>query len=540
MKRLMTHSLRWLGLALLAGMLASCGGGQESSATSATPLKLRQQDAVVDAALCAAAPSSTDMAYTQVSSQCLRSYTGLASRLAQARQLASAAPFTASTLMDWAQATFPQLFPGAPADQAGSGFVYRYYPLTQTFIAVAGDLVYVLGPITGNQLAYLGTLTGFSCSVYPGTCAATNNVQTLTVDPGPSGSDVNVLYTDVTICIPGSTTQCQTIDHVIVDTGSTGLRILASVLSPNLNLPLMAASSSQTLANCAQFVDNTFLWGPMTTADVAMAGEKAASVPIQIVGDARVGSAPRACSNGGSATNTPETFGANGIIGLSVFKEDCGPGCASTTSNGFYYACAGSTCVNSKAALAQQLKNPITFFAADNNGVIINLPAVAQAGAASVTGTMIFGIGTQSNNQVTSETVLTLDSSGDFTTVLAGKTMPNSFIDSGSNGIFFDPGGIAICSNASAAPGFYCPATRQTLQAVNTGSNGVSSTVSFSVDNASNLVSNSSNSAFAGLAGPMGDSTSMDWGLSFFYGRRVITAIETQSTPKGTGPWVAY
>ena len=252
MKRLMTHSLRWLGLALLAGMLASCGGGQESSATGATPLKLRQQDAVVDAALCTAASTSTDMAYTRVKNQCLRSYTGLAGRLAQARQLASATPFTASTLMDWAQATFPQLFPGAPTDQAGSGFVYRYYPLTQTFIAVAGDLVYVLGPITGNQLAYLGTLASFSCSVYPSTCTPTNNVQTLTVDAGPSGSDVNVLYTDVTICTPGSPTQCQTIDHVIVDTGSTGLRILASVLSPSLNLPLMAASSSQTLANCAQ------------------------------------------------------------------------------------------------------------------------------------------------------------------------------------------------------------------------------------------------------------------------------------------------
>ena len=40
---------------------------------------------------------------------------------------------------------------------------------------------------------------------------------------------VNILYVNVTICAPGSTTNCQTIDHVQVDTGSQGLRILSSV-----------------------------------------------------------------------------------------------------------------------------------------------------------------------------------------------------------------------------------------------------------------------------------------------------------------------
>ncbi len=401
-------SLRWAAVAALAGTLASCGGGEASSDSTVTAQQLRQQDAVVDAALC----SSGEAGYTLVHDQCLRSSSLLASRLAQARQLAGVVPFTASTLMDWAQSSFPALFPGSPADQAGNGFIYRFYPQTQTFLAVAGDAVYVLGPVTGNQLLYVGSMSGFNCSANPSTCAV-NNVAALTVDAGPSGSDVNILYTDVTICMPGSTTQCQTIDHIIVDTGSSGLRVLAGVLSPALaGLPLTPASSTQSLMNCAQFVDGSFLWGPVVTADVSMAGEKATSVPIQVVGDSRFGSAPRACSSGSTATNTPESFGANGIIGLSVFKEDCGPGCVSLTNNGFYYACSGVACVNSRAALAQQLKNPVAQFPKDNNGVIIILPSAAQNGAVSISGSMLFGIGTQGNNQMGSEAVLTLGQLG--------------------------------------------------------------------------------------------------------------------------------
>jgi hypothetical protein len=33
------------------------------------------------------------------------------------------------------------------------------------------------------------------------------------------------------VCVPGSTSDCQTIDHVLVDTGSTGLHLIGSVLT---------------------------------------------------------------------------------------------------------------------------------------------------------------------------------------------------------------------------------------------------------------------------------------------------------------------
>ncbi|MDQ1387146.1 MAG: hypothetical protein QOF56_600, partial [Acidobacteriaceae bacterium] len=51
--------------------------------------------------------------------------------------------------------------------------------------------------------------------------------------------------------------------------------------------------------------------------------------------------------------------------------------------------------------------------------------------------------------------------------------------------------------------------------------------------------------AFSQLGGPdtfPGTKTQsyFDWGLPFFYGRNVYTAIETKSTPGGTGPYWAY
>jgi hypothetical protein len=61
------------------------------------------------------------------------------------------------------------------------------------------------------------------------TSPTASNVVSVVVDAGPLPTtypDVNTLFTTVTVCVPGSTTSCQTIDHIQVDTGSYGLRIL--------------------------------------------------------------------------------------------------------------------------------------------------------------------------------------------------------------------------------------------------------------------------------------------------------------------------
>src|SRR5690349_12125495 len=62
------------------------------------------------------------------------------------------------------------------------------------------------------------------------------NVMPISLGRGPRGTAFNSPFVSVTICIPGTAT-CQTIDQVLLDTGSSGLRIAASALRSGMDLP---------------------------------------------------------------------------------------------------------------------------------------------------------------------------------------------------------------------------------------------------------------------------------------------------------------
>jgi hypothetical protein len=367
-----------------------------------------------------------------------------------------------------------------------------------------------------------------------------SNVVSVVVDAGPTSTspDVNTLFTTVTVCVPGTST-CQTIDHVQVDTGSFGLRLLASVLT--LALPVQTLTNGASLVECTAFVDG-YSWGPVALADVQISDEMASSVPVQVIGDPNFTNVPANCSSVGMAEDTVAAFGANGILGVGVFAQDCGSGCVTTVDNDVYYSCTSTLCEPTTVALANQVPDPVTLFAMDNNGVIIQLPTVAAQGAATVTGSMIFGIDTQTNNKSGSQTVLTVDSAfGDFTTVFNGQTLNQSFFDTGSNGLYFNDTSIAACSQTGLTD-FYCPASAQSFSATLQGQNNVSANVSFSVGDADTLGGNDASLvAFPTLAGPYTSSAdTFDWGLPFYFGRTVYTAFESKTTSVGTGPYVAF
>jgi hypothetical protein len=372
-----------------------------------------------------------------------------------------------------------------------------------------------------------------------GTVVTGANVLPVVVDSGPADNSVNTLFTSVTLCVPGSTTQCQTIDHIQVDTGSYGLRVLGSVLT--LTLPVTQAADGNSLSECTQFVDG-YSWGPVASADVQLAGEKAASVPIQVIGAASFPAAPAACSSTGAEEDTVAEFGANGVLGIGVFEQDCGSYCAQNASSGYYYSCSQSACVQVAAPLSNQVANPVPLFATDNNGTLIDLPTVPSPGATTITGSLIFGIDTQTNNASGKQTVLTVDADyGEFTTVFDGATLDASFLDSGTNGLFFNDSNITACSSADFS-GFYCPATSQSFTATMQGANGVTATPAFTVDNAQTQATNHPTyTALTGLAGTYSSANdTFDWGLPFYYGRRVATGIENHTTAAGTGPYVAF
>ena len=365
-----------------------------------------------------------------------------------------------------------------------------------------------------------------------------NNVAPAVVDRGPSGAQsVNVLYTTITLCKPG-TTVCQTIDHIEVDTGSTGLRIVSSVLDPTLMLPAQMASNGNPVVECYQYSDG-FNWGPVVTADVQIGGEIANAVPIQIAGGAASTPVPAACSSAGTEEDTVSAFGGNGLIGLGFQTADCGSACASTTAprTGAYYSCAGTTCTAASVQAANQVQNPVALFPSDNNGVAITLPAIDPGGQATVTGSLIFGIGTQSNNGLGSAQILTLDANGQFTTVYNGQTLAESFIDSGSLAYGFPDSSIP--QGSGNLTGFYCPTSVLNLTATSTGQNKVGISTPFVVGNASVLYVNG-DAALNDLAITAFTPDYFDWGLPFFYGRTVFTAISGATTPGGSGPYFAY
>ena len=397
---------------------------------------------------------------------------------------------------------------------------------------------------------------------------ASNNSTQLVVDSGPlelnnlNLADEDVPFITVTVCVPGTAT-CQNIDHVEVDTGSEGLRIVAPVLS--LSLP-QQTSGANAIAECVQFGDLTYGWGPVATADIQIAGEVAKSVPIQIL-EQNFQTTPTSCSSGqtgGQLFDIP-SLGAKALLGVGVFRQDCGFGCASGAPAGAYYTCDGTNCTPTSESLTAQVQNPVWMFPTDNNGVMITLQSVPDTGQTSVSGTLTFGIGTQSNNGLGSAAVLPVDpGTGNFAAQFmgtlyndfngSGSGHGSSFIDSGSNGLFFldsatlsNQFGLNIpdCpqSGPNALMGFYCPGTTQQISVNVLGetSNGTpvgsARTITFNIANASTLFQNNF-FAFNDVGGE--NSNSFDFGLPFFFGKTVFTAIEGQATPSGSGPYVAF
>lgn len=334
---------------------------------------------------------------------------------------------------------------------------------------------------------------------------------------------VNIPNVSVTVCAPGSSV-CQTIDNIQVDTASFGLRILGSAAQNVLgSLPGARASNGGQLAECAGFADG-YTWGTVRTADVKMGTEVASGVPIQIIGDLDASAAPTG-SNGcpsGNDENDVGDIGANGILGIGPQTVDCGPSCASTALNAMYFSCTnGTNCTGVATPVAQQVTNPVTKFAVNNNGVIVQLPPVPDGGAASATGVLIFGIGTQSNNSISGVTKYGTDPYGDLTGTYKGQTY-KTFFDSGSNGNFFQDS-FPLCSSSSA---FYCPSSEQSLSTTIQGTEGNSANVPFQLVSARTLTQGGNKFAFNSLGGQLGMSNFFDFGLPFFFGRHVYVGFE--------------
>jgi hypothetical protein len=300
------------------------------------------------------------------------------------------------------------------------------------------------------------------------------------------------------------------------------LRLTKDALNSTMQAALTAETvSGQTVANCAGFADGN-TWGTVRTADLTIGSEIASNVPIHVLGDlpqSAAGGASNRCASG-TLNDTSSAIAAHGILGIGSAKFDCGSTCASTTVNNVYYGCttiAGTTsCTDLAVPEAQQVTNPVRLFATDNNGVIVNMPAVTAAGSTSASGFLTFGIGTQTNNVLPGSgiTKITTDYFGNVRSAsLSGTGTNAAFFDTGSNGLFYSDS-LSMCTFYI---GFYCPASTVSRTPSVTGFNSTTASIALSIANAGSLFGDGGY-AYNNIGGLL-VGTAFDFGMPFFYGR---------------------
>ena len=374
-----------------------------------------------------------------------------------------------------------------------------------------------------------------------------NNTAPIAVDGGPTvnGSSINYpngAYVTATVCVPNTTT-CSTIDHVLVDTGSVGFRVLSSALG-SIALTPQTASDGNPMAEC-YVAPSGYAWGSVALAKVQVSGEIASSIPVEVIAPPNFAAPPASCTGQttGSALDTITALKAKGILGIGVFLQDCGTTCT-TSSQNTYFSCPIAGCAPLAATIAQQVSNPVASFPNDNNGNEIQLPPVVAGGAQTAQGTLIFGIGTQSNNALASATIYGVSTSGQHPGSLVATYNSTPYAGTFSSGAdanyFLTPAITSYPACPSPYSAYYCPSSQQTASVSIAGTNAVTGTVTLTTDNADTLFS-TGYFAFSSLGGPAGPRPNpITFGLPFFYGRNVFTALSGATTPGGTGPFIAF
>jgi len=373
---------------------------------------------------------------------------------------------------------------------------------------------------SGNTQVAAGSAPGGTVNVQ----FQTGNQVPIAVDAGPVGTppSYNQVYVSVTLCVPGSTTECQTIDHIKLDSASVGLRIFASVLKPSVSLPPPNLAAGQSLWSCAPFAANE-MWGSIRLADVYLGSEVSPQTLIQLVNDPAV-AVPSSCSSQG-IVDTLENSSAKGLLGV----RDLGSLAVDQLS-----ICDQSGCSTAECYIAECINNPISLFAHDSNGVTITLPSISPLGAATATGTLTFGIGTQSNNTLGSAVLLA--PANDYNQVTNWQGMQYvSMLDTGTSDYDIPNLPVPTCSDL---PDASCPSSAQSFMATLSGTNSNSQTVNFTIGNYDQLLEQTPRVTALDDVAYQFNVTYLPviWGTPFFYGRTVFFLYSNYPG----GPFVAF
>ena len=150
----------------------------------------------------------------------------------------------------------------------------------------------------------------------------------------------------------------------------------------SLSLPQQTGASGAPVAECAQFLDG-FTWGPVQAADVKLAGEQASAVPIQVIGASGFRRFPPTAPAPAPPRTRSPAWAPTASWASACSGRIAGSACAfvGSANPGLYYECPSLGCQTTAEPLTKQVQNPVWLFPTDNNGVVIQLPAVPIGGA---------------------------------------------------------------------------------------------------------------------------------------------------------------
>ncbi len=134
---------------------------------------------------------------------------------------------TPTEFFDWAEVTFPTLFPVKMSNLTFQEYTYRYYPGTDLILAVTGNTVLGLVGVTSSapRVVQLGSLSDFACLVLPTLCTGTP----ATIDATSVSSGVGEVAAFLSVCTkPAGMAPRGMVVLTKSDTASAVARLVAS------------------------------------------------------------------------------------------------------------------------------------------------------------------------------------------------------------------------------------------------------------------------------------------------------------------------
>ncbi|MDQ5922225.1 MAG: hypothetical protein QG673_2284 [Pseudomonadota bacterium] len=318
--------------------------------------------------------------------------------------------------------------------------------------------------------------------------------------------------------------ESQVIDHVLLDTGSSGFKVLKSQLNSSLTFSsiLQGNNPESPISSCVTY-GSGYMFGSNNLAGLQIGGQRADNVPIQIINDGSQSSVPDNCSSNGRFANLLQTSGARGILGVNPMTFE-----SNSTLQNLIYVQTSSGFVNIVESSVQTLNvNPLSLLMQNNNGLIISYPKVSKNSTISIYGTMVMGLNTTSNNVIPS-TIQSVRGNpntnlGYFDVNENGWPVSGIF-DSGTDTLALGGYNIPVCNDSS-----FCPSSPVTFSTIVSNYDGGES--SYIMQTVSSVQGLGGYAVLPYWGTRLLPSSGLAvYGLPFFYGRNVYLGFYDSGT----------